>query len=181
MDARTVAAVAGVEVGTLNVWVQRNLIHGMKIGARGRQRDFDVDTATHIAVMAVLMQLGVGAPLASLLARIACDGKRFLFAKSPSRAVGTRNFRVQGSFLFNSCKSEAELSEAIVELENQYPGVEGYIVLNVERTAARTQQAEDEWQLRGKVNGLGLPVRLFSPSGERIEGGDATPSPKKTP
>jgi len=64
MDARAVAEIADIEVGTLNVWVQRGLIPGMTIGARGRQRDFDLDTATHILIMAQLVRLGFGAPFA---------------------------------------------------------------------------------------------------------------------
>ena len=65
MDARAVAIAAGVDVLTLNTWVSRGQIPGMKIGARGRRRDFDVETATKVAVIAQLTKIGLGAPQAA--------------------------------------------------------------------------------------------------------------------
>jgi hypothetical protein len=59
MDARAVTRAAKVKVGTLNAWVQRGLIPGMTIGASGRRRNIDVDTATQIIVFAELVNFGV--------------------------------------------------------------------------------------------------------------------------
>src|SRR5256885_14711188 len=70
MDARAVAEAAGVGVGTLNVWVQRGLIPGMKTGASGRQRDFDLDTATYIAIVSELViRMGITARTASTITK----------------------------------------------------------------------------------------------------------------
>jgi hypothetical protein len=184
VDSRALSRATGVQAGTLNAWVQRGYVPGMDVEVSGRRRDFDVDTATHIAVMAELMQLGFGAPVASWAAHSARHEKRLLFAKRPIRAVGTPNFQLQGGLNFIPFESEAKLSEALATFAGFYPDFgqpSAYVVVDVERIAARMQQAEDEWQLRGEVKGLGLPVRLFSPSGERIRDDDSTPSPKKTP
>ena len=69
MDARAIAELAGVGVGTLNVWVQRGLIPGMSTGARGRQREFDDVAATNVLLIATLVRLGWTAPLASTIAK----------------------------------------------------------------------------------------------------------------
>src|SRR5262245_60570776 len=82
MDARAVSEATGIGVGTLNVWIQRSLIPGMDIGARGRQREFDLDTATHILVMAELVKLGFGAPFASQIAQQRGRHRRLLIGEA---------------------------------------------------------------------------------------------------
>jgi hypothetical protein len=183
VNSRALSRVTGVQAGTLNAWVQRGYVPGMEVEVSGRQRDFDVDTATHIAVMAEMMQLGFGAQIAAAAALSAHHEKRLLFAKRPIRAVGTPNFQFQGGFLFIPFKSEAKLPEALADFANQYPDFgqpSAFVVIDVERIAARIQDAEKEWKLAGKVEGMGLPVRIFSPSGERIKSVDQTPASKKT-
>jgi hypothetical protein len=165
VNSRALSRVTGVQAGTLNAWVQRGYVPGMEVEVSGRQRDFDVDTATHIAVMAEMMQLGFGAQIAAVAATSAHHEKRLLFAKRPIRAVGTPNFQYQGGFEFIPFKSEA--SEALAKFANQYPDFgqpSAYVVINVERIAARIQDAEKEWKQGGKVKGMGLPVRLVRPS-----------------
>ena len=69
MDARTVARIAKVKIGTLNAWVQRGLIPGMTIGPSGRRRNIDVETATAISVFAQLVNFGVSPDIASFVVR----------------------------------------------------------------------------------------------------------------
>jgi hypothetical protein len=56
MDARTVARIASINLGTLNSWVQRGLIPGMTIGIKGKPRDIDLLTALRIVVFAELVR-----------------------------------------------------------------------------------------------------------------------------
>jgi hypothetical protein len=70
MDSRTLGAAAGVQVGTINAWIQRGWVLGTSVEVSGRRRDFDINTASHIAIMAELMQFGFGAPLASWVATL---------------------------------------------------------------------------------------------------------------
>jgi hypothetical protein len=74
VDTATVARIAGVDVGTLNVWIGRNLIPFVAVGTRGRARIFDLDTLVHISIMAALVRLSYAAPFASSAAWRAREG-----------------------------------------------------------------------------------------------------------
>src|SRR5215470_19366416 len=74
IDAATVARIAGVDVGTLNVWIGRHLIPFVGVGIRGRARIFDLETVVHIAIMAALVRLSYAAPYASSAAWRAREG-----------------------------------------------------------------------------------------------------------
>jgi len=65
IDARALARIAGVGVGTLNVWIARDLVPGVDTGTQGRARLFDLDSAIHIAIMTALVRQGYAAPGAS--------------------------------------------------------------------------------------------------------------------
>jgi hypothetical protein len=152
MDARAVAEVADIEVGTLNVWVQRGLIPGMTIGARGRQRDFDLDTATHILIMAKLVRLGFGAPFAGWIISGWRRHKFLLIAKNPAKpdrgrppeAVGQQTIRQTGLFYWKGFDSESELPEVLKGYPGEPPSV--YVVVNVESLAERMRQAFELWE-----------------------------------
>src|SRR5262249_60617564 len=73
LDSRKLSEVTGVRVGTLLSWVQRGFVPGMGVEVSGRRRDFDPETAMHIAVMAELMPYGLGSPWASIAAQGAVD------------------------------------------------------------------------------------------------------------
>jgi len=152
MDARAVAEIADIEVGTLNVWVQRGLIPGMTIGARGRQRDFDLDTATHILIMAQLVRLGFGAPFADWIISGWRHHKFLLIAKNPAKpdhgrppaAVGQQTVSQTALFYWKGFESEAELPGVLKECPDGPPSV--YVVVNVESLAARMRHAFELWE-----------------------------------
>jgi hypothetical protein len=89
MDARAVSEATGVGINTLNVWVARGFVPGMTIGARGRQRDFDLKTLINVALIMEVTRLGVGAGAASELARDRGSYKRLMLA-TPGVAPETR-------------------------------------------------------------------------------------------
>ena len=92
MDARSLAEAAGVSVGTLNVWVQRDLIPGVKIGARGRRRVFGLEAATSLLLIAELVRFGLSAPMASQIAAEVRNrgAKRLLITRLPASAGETK-------------------------------------------------------------------------------------------
>src|SRR6266576_4825456 len=59
MDAQTLATAAGVPLGTLNMWVTRGFIPGERLG-RGRRREFDLEVAIRVGIVAELVRFGVG-------------------------------------------------------------------------------------------------------------------------
>jgi hypothetical protein len=71
VDTATAARAAKVSVGTLNVWIQRDLLPGIEVGVRGRARSFTIDDVRHIAIMAALVRAGIASPLASRAAALA--------------------------------------------------------------------------------------------------------------
>jgi hypothetical protein len=156
MDAKAVAQAAGVAVGTLNVWVQRDLIPGMQPGARGRLRDFDVKTATHIAIMAELARLGIGAPTAATIASDHDRGLRVALMFDVPIPPGNvppddplfDKLKVEfkrnpGRYWFSALDDLKELFATVGE-----PAV--YLIVNVEAITTRMRQAEAEWQDRQK-------------------------------
>jgi hypothetical protein len=155
MDARTVAEIADIDVGTLNVWVQRGLIPGMKTGARGRQRDFDLDTATHILIIAHLVRLGLGAPLASVITHflqtsMSRDHKYLLFGKDPEKPVdwaprqtGTQPLR---QMVFSFFDTLDELPGALERFPGGPPSV--YVLIHLETLEKQMRQAYKEWEWR---------------------------------
>jgi hypothetical protein len=159
MDARTVAAIAEIDVGTVNVWVQRGLIAGMTIGARGRLRDFDLETATHISIMAQLVRLGCGAPCASWIAMPGRHYKRLVVAKKPAKsdagrppsAGGTQTIMHALLFHWEGFESDADLPNTLRKFPGGPPSV--YIVINVEGLAEQMRLAQEEWEQRHEVKG----------------------------
>lgn len=155
MDARAVAEIAEIEVGTLNVWVQRGIIPGMSVGTRGRQRDIDLETAIFILVMAELVKIGFGAPAASQVAMYWRHWPRLLFARRPSKKDKDRPPEVVGSgvqtifqvaalFDYVGFVSEEGLSDALRQFPDGPPSV--YIIINTESLSARMRQAYHEWE-----------------------------------
>src|SRR5947207_3249942 len=66
MDAQTLASTAGIALGTLNIWVQRGIIPGEKVG-RGRRRDFDRETTIRVALIAEMVGIGLAVTTASAI------------------------------------------------------------------------------------------------------------------
>ena len=143
MDARTVARIAGVKVGTLNSWVQRGLIPGMTIGASGRRRDIDTDTATRIAIFAGLLRANTSIDYAAAVVRTMPPGSTeagWLYIP------GTGVDPTQRTPISHRPSLDA-LTEHARNIEDQLkdPPV-FYAALNVGRLAERVRAAELEWQ-----------------------------------
>ena len=148
MDARALGEVAGVQVGTLNAWIQRGYMPWIIADVRGRSRDFDLFTAVHVAIMVELVRFGFGAPLASIAATDAlsspepfCVFTHEFLKRSPGEVAEKMGFR------HRHFSSERKLPEA---LTNWGPGgtPSVYMVVNLRSVRARIRQAEKDWQRR---------------------------------
>src|SRR4051812_38187704 len=95
MDAKTVAAAAGIQITTLNAWVHRGYVPGAAPGTRGRARDFDLDTAVHIGLMAELVRLRLGASSATSHAANRDNCKRLLLTHDALPDFDDPNVRVR--------------------------------------------------------------------------------------
>jgi hypothetical protein len=148
MDARSVAEAAEVQVGTLNSWVKRGLIPGMTTGARGRQRDFDLETAINVALIVELVRRGLSAPTASAIAKDRAPAPRLLLmfdlppgVTHPELASLRDHMRQAPAPI--GFKSEDELSRYF-EQHGGVPSV--YMVINTELIANRMRNANDRWE-----------------------------------
>jgi hypothetical protein len=56
MDAKTLARIAHVNIGTLNVWAHRGFLPGLEPGVRGRRRNIDVPAATRVLIFRELVR-----------------------------------------------------------------------------------------------------------------------------
>jgi hypothetical protein len=151
MDARTLGAAAGVEVGTLNAWIQRGYIRHITADSRGQRRDFNVPTATHIAVMAELSHFGFGAPWASFAAKSALEcyqhGYPFCLVAQPIEEGREGEAGYRGDLHVLHFESEAKIPEVLAALPpEERPNV--YLVIDTGRLIKKMQQTEKEWQQR---------------------------------
>jgi hypothetical protein len=55
MDARTLARLARVNIGTFNVWAHRGFLPGLEPGVRGRRRNIKVPAATRVLIFRELV------------------------------------------------------------------------------------------------------------------------------
>jgi hypothetical protein len=154
MDARSVCATAGIAVTTLNVWIQRGVIPGWTVTGRGRERDFDFETALRIAITSELVRLGISAKTAGMFVfpRNPDDDRgfyrRLLFVRAPATVevteAGTERWPARE--LCFGFSSEEEIPQL---LTTQFPygfPAAGYAVINVEVLGARMQRAWEQWE-----------------------------------
>jgi DNA-binding transcriptional MerR regulator len=151
MDARAVAETAGVGVATLNVWIQRGLIPGMTVGARGRQRDFDLDTATHIMIMTEIVKLGFGAPFASEIAKSRANNRRLLIReaaayvkeilRNPKGKIVIRQGEPPATAIIGF-QSESNLPALLEKIPGGRPAV--YVVVDIEALSERVRRAFEQ-------------------------------------
>jgi len=130
----------------LRTWIQRGYVPGLSVETSGKRRNFDIQTAVHIGIMADLMQYGIGAAIASLVAQSARmetareDANCLLFAKSYSPSIGKQNFQHFGVFNFVAFKSEKHLFEALEKIKDDLPS--SYFIVNVARITDKMLMAE---------------------------------------
>jgi hypothetical protein len=141
MDARSVAEAAGIGVGTLNVWIQRGSIPGMTTGSRGRLRDFDLDAATKVGLIAALVRLGLDAPVASQAAtEVRGRHKRVLVIPHPAKSINLQENRTMAVMPF---ETEAEIPDLLRKFGGAPPA---YLVVNLELIAGVMRRASDAWE-----------------------------------
>jgi hypothetical protein len=145
MDARAVALAAGIDVATLNVWVQRGQIPGMSIGARGRRRDFDVETATRVAIIAQLVRFGMGAPQAAFIAGSLKTPfhRRLVIASGDAlQHMAEPRLRYPSPVTFFEMSSD-DVAEMLQKMLQELPIL--YAVVDVERLEERMKKAQEYW------------------------------------
>jgi hypothetical protein len=149
MDAKALSAAAGIEVGTLNAWISRGYVPDITPDAQGRRRDFDVDIATHVVIMAELSVFGFGPPSATKTASDACEA---LMGNHPAYhgrscpfALVTRLGQKVATMQL-ACASE----EALFKVLGGMVESSIYLVINTGRIFKKMKKAEDEWQQRRK-------------------------------
>jgi DNA-binding transcriptional MerR regulator len=160
MDAQTLASTAGVALGTLNMWVQRGIIPGEKVG-RGRRRDFSLDTAINVRLIAELTRLGLGAAAAAAIARGRRQSRRLaLFTRlAPllggdlrgELAVVHDPQRWASMHIVHGFENDAELPGI---LEKEFPGARRpivYAIIDVEQIAVAMREAYEQWERRGEA------------------------------
>jgi hypothetical protein len=137
MDARTIARITGIPLGTLNVWSQRGLLPGLQTGVRGKRRDIDVPTATRIAILGEMLRLRVPVEYASRVA-----------ATMPLAAAQVRWMFIipeQADLAVWLYSPDERLSDLIREFEDKGRGPALFAVLDVGQIVDRVREAEREW------------------------------------
>jgi hypothetical protein len=144
MDAKTLATIANVKVGTLNAWVQRGLIPGMTAGASGKRRSIDISTAVRVVIISTLVKFGLPTEVAAGLVAAGVtdeqiDAGGFLYFP------GVLEYRY-GPGVSSSIGHVLEHSEIprIYATVADPPVI--YAVINLGELTERTRQAEAEWQ-----------------------------------
>jgi hypothetical protein len=139
-NADTAARAGGIEVGTLNVWIQRRLLPGVAVGASGKRRKFTLDDVMHVVVMAKLVQLGLASPIASAAAAMAREewnkpAAVLTIAPAADKRLGDRD-----TFFYDihALSGEALKQEDWLCAHNPRP--EGYIILELFRIAERVRE-----------------------------------------
>ena len=156
MDAQTLATAAGVPLGTLNMWVTRGFIPGERLG-RGRRREFDLEVAIRVGLVAELVRFGVGLAAAVAAAGTAMgrrgEGEKLLvlfgfsltddmIVHNPAQLTELQEHmrRVPVVIPFNS---EDDLP-AFFERQRMIPNV--YAVINIKQIEAKMRRANEEWE-----------------------------------
>jgi hypothetical protein len=146
MDARTVALIAGVKVGTMNSWAQRGLVRGLELGPSGRRRNIDIEIAVRIGVIAELVRFGLAADLAAAIAwqATAPFHERLVCALAPREGWGSNDDRESyPPVMVQLVPTGASVDEGLLKMLPAPPSV--YIVLNVASIEERMRKAEETW------------------------------------
>jgi DNA-binding transcriptional MerR regulator len=154
MDVRALSEATGVQAGTLNAWVQRGFVPGMGVETSGRRRDFNVETATHIGIMAEMVKLGFSASFASRIAEQRARHRKLLIGEAIAevrRRLGRPGGKValsagdpEATATLGFHSEEGDLVEKLDHFPGGRPGV--YVVVDVDGIKAHMQQAEQQWQ-----------------------------------
>jgi hypothetical protein len=157
MDARIVAEIAGLELGTLNAWFHRGWIPGATIGPRGRRRNIDLETAVRVMVIAQLARFGLSPQVAAMAAiNLELSYKRLLVVTGlaiPEIPLDTEKPTINADRKFYAQVRSVDFSSedeipALLEkyFADSFPSV--YAVVNVERLVDFARRVEREWEQR---------------------------------
>lgn len=164
MDAKTLAAAAGLSSITFYSWVQREQIPGLSLGTQGRKREYSINDAVTVAVMAELTRQGLTVPIASKIAGgtvPVADGrkmfKRFLVHRGHrfyDIDVGELSERERGRRLdalepfYGGFNDYADLAKIIENHEAADFAPAVFIVVDVERIRVAMMRVERDYQRR---------------------------------
>ena len=153
MDARTLSAVVGIEVVTLNAWISRGYVPGITADAQGRRRDFDIETAAHIAIMADLVRLGWSAPLAFAIASQRGTYNYLVFGNSDIvQKIGPMPVSLSPATTeVVGFESMADLPDALAEFSGGAPST--YLIIDVNKVIVQVTsrlELHDKWVRAGR-------------------------------
>jgi hypothetical protein len=137
IDAAAVARISGVQVGTINVWIQRNLVPGMSVGTQGSAREFGVDAVLHIALMGVLGGLQFAAPLSAMITDYVLE--QSADQRGARLVIGPPSRKLSSVPTFDT--TTAEKLDAFLDDFGAAGRLEGYVVIELDRLAARVRKA----------------------------------------
>jgi hypothetical protein len=140
IDAAAAERITGVKVGTINVWIQRNLVPGMSVGTQGIAREFSVDDVLHIALMGILGGLQFAAPLAEIISEYALG--RSADVPGARLVIGPPSRKLSSVPTFD-CTTAAEL-DAFLDGFGAAGRPEGYVIVELDRLVARVRKAFNE-------------------------------------
>jgi len=160
MDARTAARIAGVKLGTLNAWVQRDLIPGMTLGTKGRARDVSADTAIRLSIFAALLRFNRPGRASILAWEEKIDYRKGGSLVVPGPESYTEADDPEGddpgdeppiTRLFGAIYTPADAPGGVAATIARLPRQpREYLVINVSAIAEQVRQAEAAWlQSRG--------------------------------
>jgi hypothetical protein len=141
MDARTLARLARVNIGTFNVWAHRGLLPGLETGVRGRRRNIEPTAATGILIFAELVRFGFSPDDASRMVSAMTDfiiKEGFLVVPQPK--FGEGRYAVAGGVIH--ARDHAEMTTTTQN--PRFPPI--YLVLKIRDLADQVRQAEREWE-----------------------------------
>jgi len=141
MDARTVARAADVKLNTLNAWISRGMISWVTVGASGKRRDFDFDSALRIAIFAELVRHLAPPEYAAQAAKSLSETRIHAGWLSiiPAQVEG----RI--TIAHFSPVETKELIQLIQLWEDSHEAPSFFAAINLGKLAARVRAAEAEW------------------------------------
>ena len=135
VDASAIERLTGISVGTLNVWISRNLLPEASANRQGRARRFDEVQARHLTIMAALVRLGYPAPFASM----AAFQTRFKWQKPGVHLVIGQPQPVDGAPLLSSLPTVDVVVVKPTDALSSVP-LESFTVVKVDRIVERVRK-----------------------------------------
>lgn len=124
------------------MWIQRGFVPGMSVGTQGVQRQFDLDTTLHIAIMGALGRLGYAAAFTSMAASEAIakgvDQPSAKMVIGPARRTAS-GFSLTPTVDHVIARTEEEMDNFLDGFAGGRP--EAWTTLELDKLAARVRKA----------------------------------------